>query len=376
MRTPRTAQGPAAASAWTQQALIDHLQDAVELELFTIPLYLCAMYSITPAAQSETGNQAYTLIQSVVNEEMLHLELACNTLNAVGGNPVLTQGTSGQAAPSYPENIPFIQPPSPAQLGPMTPAQNLVFMAIELPTWDDPNHDIDTGPEPAYDTIGEFYDAIEAGLNQINQFPGSTTLQASGVFPDDVAVTNLTTALQALNLIVSQGEGTSATDPLDSEGNPGHYDRFANIASNLQWITGTTSNGSLRVYDMIVNPNGLSYSSNQGNLLKFFDGCFSYLLKWLETDFNGNPGDLGSGPVGAMFSVIDPLMTYVIQQTYDQPNQPQTGMNLTPRFNYVPITYDAQGIKTLQGLYCAMASADQTGLAAVASALSLSTTCT
>jgi len=366
-------------STWTQQALLEHLQDAVELELFTIPLYLTAMYSITPAAQAETGNNAYNLIQSVVNEEMLHLELACNTLNAIGGHPSLT----GSSAPSYPENIPFIQPPVVANLGPATPNQILLFLNIELPTWDDPNHDTDTNPEPAYDTIGEFYAAIETGLTQVGQFPGGP--QASNNFPPDDSglpanpptpaspagpVTDLTTADMALNLIVSQGEGTTVTNPDDEDGNLAHYYRFQQIAANLKWITGTTSDGSPRVYNMLVNPDNYVYSARQGGLLTFFDGCYSFLLQSLESAFNGaNPVDV-SAPIGAMFGVIDPLMKYVISQTYDQAGLGY-GKNLTPRFNYIKVTVNAPGTTSLQGLYNKLDSADQASLKAVAQALGL-----
>ena len=357
-------------SQWTEQALLAHLQDAVELELYTIPLYLCAMYSLTPAAQGETGNNAFSLIQSVVNEEMLHLELACNTLNAAGGHPVLTGG----AAPSYPSPIPFIDPPLSMELSPVSLRQILLFMQIELPSYDDP--EADTSPEPDYDTIGAFYDAVEAGLAEVDSFPGNQNLQASGVFSDDVAVTNLSSADQALNLIVSQGEGSSMTNPDDSEGNLAHYYRFAQIASNPQWIVGNTSGGQPRVYNMIVNPNALTYSAGQEHLLGFFDGCFSYLLEWLQADFNGNPSDFNapSGVISVgMFQVLQPTMQYVISQTYDQRGTPQFGQNLTPRFNYVTAAYPGKGI--LQGLYDALDSADQQALvaASVPQALGLTT---
>ncbi|HKV40693.1 MAG TPA: ferritin-like protein [Blastocatellia bacterium] len=357
-------------SQWTQQQLVAHLQDAVELELYTIPLYLCAMYSITPAAQDESGNNAFSLIQSVVNEEMLHLELACNTLNALGGHPVLTGG----AAPSYPSNIPFIYPPMEMQLSPVSLRQILDFMQIELPSYDDP--EAEAGPEPDYDTIGAFYDAVENGLAEVNSFPGNPDLQVSGVFNDDLAVSDLATADQALNLIVSQGEGTSITNPDDSEGVLAHYYRFAEIASNPQWIIGDITEGSgppePRVYDMIINPNALTYSAQQEHLLGFFDGCFSFLLEWLQADFNGNPANVNAnnGPISfGMFKVIQPLMQYVISQTYDQAGTPEYGQNLTPRFNYVTAGYPKTSI--LQGLYEALSSADQQSLSSVAQTLGI-----
>ncbi len=59
------------------------LQEAIELEHFTIPPYLCALYSI----QAGTNDQAAKIIHSVVMEEMLHMVMAANILNAIGGKP-------------------------------------------------------------------------------------------------------------------------------------------------------------------------------------------------------------------------------------------------------------------------------------------------
>ena len=346
-----------AASAWTQEQLISHLQDAVELELYTIPLYLCATYSFTNAS-----SQAAVLLQETVNEEMLHLELACNTLNALGGHPKLT----GSAAPSYPSDIPFIDPPLSLNLGPANLRQILMFMQIELPSYDDPSSD--TSPQPDYPTIGAFYDAVEAGLTAVNQFPGPQSLQASGVFDDksDFAVTDLATANQALTLIVDQGEGTS-TDTVDQEGNLAHYFRFLEIAGNPGWLVPTGGNPSVR--NMIFGPAALQYSKSQGALLAFFDGCFSYLLERLEADFNGNPGDLDKCVNDIMFGVIDPAITYLVTQAYDQPNLPQSGQNLTPCFRYVPTGYQDKTV--LQNLYDAMDSADQQALKPAATCLGL-----
>ncbi len=67
----------------TLAELRDHLQYAIGLELTTIPAYLCALYTIVPGANTA----AYEVIESVVLEEMLHMALAANVLNAIGGAP-------------------------------------------------------------------------------------------------------------------------------------------------------------------------------------------------------------------------------------------------------------------------------------------------
>ena len=64
----------------SRHRLHELLQAAVELAAPVIPPYLCALYSMHP-----TGNErAKLIIRSVVVEEMLHMILAANVLNAVG----------------------------------------------------------------------------------------------------------------------------------------------------------------------------------------------------------------------------------------------------------------------------------------------------
>lgn len=59
-----------------------HLQAAVDIEFWTIPYYMSVLYSI-----KDPSHRAYRLIQSVVYQEMFHLELASNIANAYGYSP-------------------------------------------------------------------------------------------------------------------------------------------------------------------------------------------------------------------------------------------------------------------------------------------------
>ena len=69
----------------TIEELRTAIQTAIELEHSTIPPYLTANFTL-----SNTGNDAISnVISSVVGEEMLHLSIACNLLNAIGGSPIL-----------------------------------------------------------------------------------------------------------------------------------------------------------------------------------------------------------------------------------------------------------------------------------------------
>jgi hypothetical protein len=61
------------------------LQTAVGVEFGTLPPYLYALYSIPPGTNAGSSQ----LIRSVALQEMIHMCLACNILNALGGNPVI-----------------------------------------------------------------------------------------------------------------------------------------------------------------------------------------------------------------------------------------------------------------------------------------------
>ena len=65
-----------------QRAVINALQSAVKLEHATIPVYLYALYSLDPTKNAVIA----TILRSVVVEEMLHMALACNIMNALDGS--------------------------------------------------------------------------------------------------------------------------------------------------------------------------------------------------------------------------------------------------------------------------------------------------
>src|SRR3954447_20229229 len=133
--------------------LLTHLQWALSVEASTVPPYLTAQWSMT-----DTSSIAYALVRSVVVEEMLHMNLVANLMNAIGGTPSLAR----ENVPEYPGFLkhhaaggPFIQ------LQPFSAAlASTVFMAIERP---------EVSPRaPAegdeFATIGQFYKAIEEGF--------------------------------------------------------------------------------------------------------------------------------------------------------------------------------------------------------------------
>ncbi len=80
--------------------LQDLLQTAILIEHSTIPPYLTALYSI----KDGTNILASQIIRSVAVEEMLHMIMVCNVMNAVNIQPSVNRP---QNYPSYPMKLPM-----------------------------------------------------------------------------------------------------------------------------------------------------------------------------------------------------------------------------------------------------------------------------
>ncbi|MGH1517570.1 ferritin-like domain-containing protein [Chryseobacterium sp. JK1] len=106
--------------------LQDLLQTAILIEHSTIPPYLTALYSI----KDGTNALASQIIRSVAVEEMLHLIMVCNVLNAINIQPSVNKP---QNYPTYPMKLPmnvdfFVG------LETFSPNSIATFIAIESPS--------------------------------------------------------------------------------------------------------------------------------------------------------------------------------------------------------------------------------------------------
>ena len=210
-----------------------NLQIAIEIEHSTIPLYLYALFSIKPGSNV----QAYNLIRSVLMEEMVHMSLASNILNAVGGSPDFVHE---KFIPIFPGPMAGgLHPELTLRLGPLTKdLLKNVFMVFEEPR----RVPIDGDSEIHNKTIGVFYHRLEGSLTRLvremgeeNVFVGDPTRQIdSSCFPPETAskmfpVTDLESAVKAINLIVKEGEGSNQLNPNDGEEELAHYYKFSEI---------------------------------------------------------------------------------------------------------------------------------------------------
>jgi hypothetical protein len=236
-----------------REELIFLLAEASELEHGLCCCYLFAAFSLKRSAEeglNETELEAVTrwerVITGVAIQEMLHLALASNLLTAIGAAPHLRRPNFPQRSKYYPPSVQLSLRPFDAQT-----LDHFIFIerpeGMEFP--DAPGFDIaeaqviahpTDGVEPVelpYASVSELYHDIEeafrslcARLGEEHVFIGPPRAQAtSAYFPFEglSAVTDLKSALKAIELIVEQGEGLRG-DIEDS-----HYARFLGIRSEL-----------------------------------------------------------------------------------------------------------------------------------------------
>ncbi|MBK8497784.1 MAG: ferritin-like protein [Flavobacteriales bacterium] len=285
-------------------SLRDHLQIALELELSTLPPYLTAMASIVDGTNLDVSG----LIRSVMMEEMLHMVLAANVLNAIGGNPVLAKKG---VAPEYPTALPdsdgsFLVSVEPLSLGAIQ-----TFMRIEQPT---PKHT--PAKADGYATIGQFYAAIMEAIVRLSKkgeirFDHNPGRQVS---PSDyynghgnvIRVHDSYSAIEALKEITHQGEGNDDTifesgHVVDGVGYElAHYYRFMEINLGRRFNEGDTPEsgptGALlpvdwsSVKNMISNPKRGWFTADdpRGKLMDECNHSWAMLLRELQAGFRGD----------------------------------------------------------------------------------------
>lgn len=325
-------------------AVLAALQFALELEHATIPPYLYAMWSL---GTSSTNSAAARVIRSVVNEEMRHLATVANILNALGGTPVFD---SPSVLPHYPGPLPgAVEEGLSVGLAPFSlDLVEKTFMVIEQPEHPLEFHALAAAADEPM-TIGQFYRAIRVTIDGLGDSaftgpPGNqvTPDMVSGV----VAVTNVATAEQGIDTIISQGEGT-ATSPGEVVGTDfAHYYRFAEIVKGHKLVpnpaagpsdppeqrftyTGAEIRTPTGVIAAPVNPTTDGYPEGSAARQASIDFNFTYtgMLKAFQDVFSGHPDQI-SDTVGTMISSLRPKATAMMALT------PPAG----PAFEWQPVS--------------------------------------
>lgn len=363
----------------TLEDLRAHLQAAVQLELAVIPPYLCALYTLKPGSNEE----ASLIIRSVVVEEMLHMVLASNVLNAVGGAP---RFATVEDAPRYPAYLPDGERSFQVHLEHFSRDAMDTFLKIEEPSLPHTPALLARSlqaqaPVPLklmrwrYETVGEFYAAIVEGLGWLAGelgedvlFSGDRSRQVTREYyyaggGEPVVVHDLATAQKALEEIVEQGEG-EIHSIYDEDGDLGHFFRFMEIRHDRRYAPGVlraldaaalpcTPDGAARwplptdeplgvdwdaVYPMLRDPRSDDYPAGSGlrAASDAFNALWSRLLRQLERGLTGQPALLLDA-VGTMFE-----LKYAALELVRNPLPGRPGVHAGPVFEYVPAPADGE----------------------------------
>jgi len=243
-----------------REALIYTLGKAAELEHLVMLQYLFAAFSLkqhvdeglTPDGLAAVKRWRTTILE-ISQQEMLHLALVQNLLTAVGAAPRFARPNFPMPAYAYPAGVRI-------ELVPFGEAALRHFAFLERPEGMDVEdaegfeamaeaaalpHDEADEIVPhlqEFDTIGQLYRSIQAGLEHLDQrigperlFIGPRDAQATAEhfrWPELVAVTDLASARQAIDTIVEQGEGARG------EWRDAHFGRLVGILDEYLELKG------------------------------------------------------------------------------------------------------------------------------------------
>ncbi len=339
----------------TREQLHEYLHAAMQLEHATIPPYLTALYSIHPG----TNSDAFHVIRVVAVEEMLHLTLAANILNAVGGQPDLT--VSG-FVPRYPVHLPDGETDFMVSLEPFSQSALASFLRIERPAAPPSeearvvrrsragtaipavNPDGDGGLH--FYSIGEFYAEIGRGLQYLHEqgedlFTGDPSRQITPEMyysggGEVIPVKDLDAALAAIRLISEQGEGL-AGGIYDEEAELSHYYRFQQLTLGRYYQPGDAPGvptGPLldvdwdAAYPTLHNASIGDYpeGSQVRAAAERFNTDYARFLEELTGAFTGRPEQLIPA-VGGMFALREQISRLVRNPVPGRP-----GVHAAPTF--------------------------------------------
>ena len=289
------------------------VQTAINLEFATLPPYLYARFSILP----DTNAPALARLDSIVGEEMIHMCLACNIMNAIGGTVAITP-------PHYPGPLPGdVGGGFSVNLYPFSAEAMAQGMKIEEPS--EPVQPL-LASAAADDlvTIGEYYARVDAALKALpaaDWQPDRHQISDNQFFAGQLfAVSNYDDAHKAISNIVSEGEGTPVTpggkgSPLDFQNELAHYYRFWEIDRNQVLSKADNPVGYAwgeplgvdfaSVYPAISNPQDHDFSKDSLEAQAAQAACnaaFTTMVDGLARAFAGADGGLGIA-VRAMFDL-------------------------------------------------------------------------
>jgi len=257
----------------SREQLLYTLAEASEIEHNLMCCYLYAAWSLKTEADDGLDEALRAelkcwqhVIFKVAIDEMSHLALVANLMNAIGGSAHFSRPNFPIANGYHPAGLQV-------HLAPFTRATLQHFIHLERPEGsDEPDGE---GFEPSLDysralygiqltpsaqdfpTVGHLYKAVERGLIGLSEtlgegvlFCGDPALQVGPTLanlPGLIAVTDLTSAVKAIETIVEQGEGSPAHNA-DS-----HFERFVGLRTAYETLLAANP-GLVPAYPVANNP--------------------------------------------------------------------------------------------------------------------------
>jgi Ferritin-like len=288
----------------TVEDLRGHLSLAVEVEMSTVPLYLFGLYSIV-----DQDSECAKLIRSVVTEEMLHVSLVSNLLLAVGSEPRFDLPS---VLPGYPEPLKHHRPPLMLDLAPVSIDQiRDTYMTIERP------EDHSAPPEAdQYETLGQFYHAIELALHELSakgplfDRPQMHRQMAEPAFyapvaydADDsgglIGIDDLESACGAIDIMIHQGEGVSLDRWADaSHQELTHYHKYKLL------VEGAIPLGE--IHPCMTNPKRDLLPATLHDPVDLFNASYRHLLLTMNDIFSGEADQ--NALIGVLYHVMVRLL--------------------------------------------------------------------
>ena len=237
----------------TREQLLHLLTEAAEFEHSLLCCYLYAAFSLKQpetlaGEESAAVKRWHKSIMAVAIEEMTHLALVANLTVAVGARPHFNRPNLPVPAGYHPAGIVI-------ELAPfdMPTLEHFIFLerphdaVLEDAAGFEQDEEYRRGHRPGvalmpaatdYETIAEFYATIRDTLTELAETLGERTLfcgAAEMQVAEDVvklpglsAITDVRSAVRAIDTIVVQGEGASSQTP-DS-----HFARFESIKEEYE----------------------------------------------------------------------------------------------------------------------------------------------
>lgn len=305
----------------TSQQKLAHLhkllQQALELELFTIPPYLTALYSMKDGVRGRNVDSA-KIILSVVLEEMFHATLVANVMNAVGATPLVSPELSGGKLKKcyYPSGMPHIQKDIKVSLSRFSRDAVLNFINIEAP--EKPQDWQPSIARGQIHSIGHLYHIVLEHLIGLANDMGETKLFAGNpdhqVGPEKyyaahgrvAPIKGLADAMAAISEVSQQGEGRVHVTNLTGDEllfhqskEVAHYYRFKEIYAGREYdrdddLTAPTGPRLLVDWSAVYNIRPIRHADSTSpaglrDLLKTFETTYADLMTEIHRGFTGQP---------------------------------------------------------------------------------------